>query len=77
MVKRQYLNIKGKICSYVYLVSEMNHKPKCTQCGYRMKKIYHRYINGGIRENLIGYICEDCNVVVILGSYTVLKGILQ
>lgn len=74
MPKRKYLTINGKVITYTYLVSEMNHKPKCDNCGYRMKKVYHRYINGGIRDNIIGYICEKCNIVIILNKYILLRG---
>lgn len=77
MVKREYLSVGGKVCAYAYLVSEMNHKPKYENCGYRMKKVYYRYMNRGLRDNLIGYICKDCKIVVILGNYTVLKGCMK
>ena len=75
--KKQYLTVTGKVCSYAYLASEMNHKPKCELCKKRMKGVYYWPLHSGKRYRIIGYICEACNVVIIFGNYVVLNGKLE
>jgi len=74
MTTRTHVNIKGVVCTYTYLVSEMNHKPRCELCGKRMKVVCYWPLHSANRYKTIGYICESCNIVVISNSYTTLKG---
>lgn len=74
MVKCQHITITGKVCNYIYLYSEMKHKPKCEMCGKRMKMVCCSDCFNGFRNKILGYICKFCNIVIISNKYTVLKG---
>lgn len=72
MTTRTHINMKGVVCTYSYLASEMNHKPRCEMCRKRMNLV--SCWDDSKRYKTIGYICEKCKIVVISDSYVVLKG---
>lgn len=74
MANSIYLTITGKVCHYTYLYSTMTHKPKCDKCNRRMKRVTHYNAKRSDRATLIGYICEDCDIVIIFNKHTVLRG---
>ena len=65
---REYIDIKGKIHKYKYLVSTTKRKPKCPNCNYALNFVFINHNSKGHIK--IGYFCpnSNCNQVYIYNN---------
>lgn len=62
----EYISASGKPIIYNYKKNLIINKPKCLNCGTRLRSVY--YVKDRIQKRM-GYLCIECNTVFIYNKY--------